>query len=48
MRAQSSARLEPTMLYDVYMLTLWLVIALALGGIVGWATFSAGRRQPWF
>ena len=36
------------MLYDVYMLTLWLVIALALGGIVGWATFSAGRRQPWF
>lgn len=36
------------MLYDLSMLPIWFAVALALGGLVGWTTFSAGPQQPWF
>jgi uncharacterized membrane protein len=36
------------MFYEVSFLWLWLVLALIVGGVVGWRNESDGPQQPWF
>ena len=36
------------MLYDISFLWIWLILALLLGGAVGWRTEAPGAHGPWF
>ena len=36
------------MLYDISFLWIWLILALLLGGAVGWRTEAPGAQGPWF
>ena len=35
------------MFYDIYMLEIWLALAILLGAVVGWLTYSAGAHTVW-
>lgn len=36
------------MFYDVSYLWFWLLLAVLVGGAVGWRTEAEGPQQPWF
>jgi hypothetical protein len=36
------------MFYEVSYLWTWLILALIVGGVVGWRNESDGPQQPWF
>jgi hypothetical protein len=36
------------MIYDISFLWIWLLLALVLGGVVGWRNESSDPPGPWF